>query len=170
MKSLSKQQRDYFIKRIKGEINKEITVLEQVHATGIETVANKQYKQYLKTTGLDKLFKEYSEAESKWNDIRDRMENVCKAIHEKTDYPGKDSYFHAPYNTQGVEKFLKEICNALARDNFINTPKGKRLKELEDKRTAAIDTVMGMTETEPLVQALNKLLKGTNVPMLGGGK
>ena len=170
MKSLSKQQRDYFIKRIKGEINKEITVLEQVHATGIETVANKQYKQYLKTTGLDKLFKEYSEAESKWNDIRDRMENVCKAIHEKTDYPGKDSYFHAPYNTQGVEKFLKEICNALARDNFINTPKGKRLKELDDKRTAAIDTVMGMTETEPLVQALNKLLKGTNVPMLGGGK
>ena len=170
MKSLSKQQRDYFIKRIKGEINKEITVLEQVHATGIETVANKQYKQYLKTTGVDKLFKEYSEAESKWNDIRDRMENVCKAIHEKTDYPGKDSYFHAPYNTQGVEKFLKEICNALARDNFINTPKGKRLKELEDKRTAAIDTVMGMTETEPLVQALNKLLKGTNVPMLGGGK
>ena len=170
MKSLSKQQRDYFIKRIKGEINKEITVLEQVHATGIETVANKQYKQYLKTTGLDKLFKEYSEAESKWNDIRDRMENVCKAIHEKTDYPGKDSYFHAPYNTQGVDKFLKEICNALARDNFINTPKGKRLKELEDKRTAAIDTVMGMTETEPLVQVLNKLLKGTNVPMLGGGK
>ena len=170
MKSLSKQQRDYFIDRIKGEINKEIAVLEQVHATGIETVANKQYKQYLKTTGLDKLFKEYSEAESKWNDIRDRMENVCKAIHEKTDYPGKDSYFHAPYNTQGVEKFLKEICNALARDNFINTPKGKRLKELEDKRTAAIDTVMGMTETEPLVQALNKLLKGTNVPMLGGGK
>ena len=168
MKSLSKQQRDYFIKRIKGEINKEITVLEQVHATGIETVANKQYKQYLKTTGLDKLFKEYSEAESKWNDIRDRMENVCKAIHEKTDYPGKDSYFHAPYNTQGVEKFLKEICNALARDNFINTPKGKRLKELEDKRTAAIDTVMGMTETEPLVQALNKIFKGTNVPMLGG--
>ena len=37
----------------------------------------------------------------------------------------------------------------------------QRLKELEEKRTAAIDTVMGMTETEPLVQALNKIFKGT---------
>ena len=168
MKSLSKQQRDYFIDRIKGEINKEIAVLEQVHATGIETVANKQYKSYLKETGLDKLFKEYAKAEEKWNQIRNRMENVCKAIHEKTEYPGKQKYFHAPYNTEGVEKFLREICNALARENFIHTPKGKRLKELEDKRTAAIDTVMGMTESEPLVKELNKIFKGTNVPLLGG--
>ena len=168
MKSLSKQQRDYFIERIRGEINKEISILEQVHATGIETVANKQYKSYLKETGLGKIFKEYADAEEKWNKIRNRMENVCKALHEKTDYPGKNSYFHAPYDTKGVEKFLREICNALARANFIDTPKGKRLKELEEKRTAAIDTVMGMTETEPLVQALNKIFKGTNVPLLGG--
>ena len=168
MKALSKQQRDYFIERIRGQINKEISILEQVHATGIETVANKQYKSYLKETGLGKIFKEYADAEEKWNKIRNRMENVCKALHEKTDYPGKNSYFHAPYDTKGVEKFLREICNALARENFIHTPKGKRLKELEEKRTAAIDTVMGMTETEPLVQALNKIFKGTNVPLLGG--
>ena len=168
MKSLSKQQRDYFIDRIRGEINKEIAILEQVHATGIETVANKQYKSYLKETGLDKLFKEYSKAEENWNKVRNRMENVCKAIHEKTEYPGKNNYYHAPYDTKGVEKFLREICNALARDNFINTSKGKRLKELENKRTAAIDTVMGITETEPLVRELNKIFKGTNVPLLGG--
>ena len=168
MKSLSKQQRDYFISRIRGEINKEITLLEQIHATGIETVANKQYKSYLKETGLGKIFKEYEAAEEKWNKVRDRMQTICKALHEKTDYPGKDNYFHAPYDSKGVEKFLREICNALARENFIHTPKGKRLKQLEDKRTAAIDTVMGMTETEPLVQALNKIFKGTNVPLLGG--
>ena len=119
-------------------------------------------------TGLGKIFKEYEDAENKWNKVRDRMQTICKALHEKTDYPGKDSYFHAPYDSKGVEKFLREICTALARDNFINTPKGKWLKELEDKRTAAIDTVMGMTETEPLVQALNKIFKGTNVPLLGG--
>jgi hypothetical protein len=168
MKSLSKQQRDYFIDRVKAEVNKEIAVLEQIHATGIETVANKQYKSYLKETGLGKIVKEYEAAEDKWNKVRDRMQTICKALHEKTEYPGKERFFHAPYDSKGVEKFLRQICNALARDNFINTPKGKRLKELEDKRTAAIDTIMGMTETEPLVQALNKILKGTNVPLLGG--
>ena len=95
MKSLSKQQRDYFIDRIRGEINKEIAILEQVHAAGIETVANKQYKSYLKETGLGKIFKEYEAAEAKWNKVRDRMQNICKALHEKTDYPGKNNYFHA---------------------------------------------------------------------------
>ena len=98
MKSLSLQQRNYFIDRIKGEINKEISILEQIHATGIETVANRQYKSYLKETGLDKLFKEYKDAEDKWNKIKDRMQQVCKAIHEKTDYPGKDHYYHQPYD------------------------------------------------------------------------
>jgi len=168
MKSLSCQQRNYFIDRIKEEINKEISLLEQLHATKIETVANKQYKVYLKETGLNKLFKEYTSAEDKWNKVKDRMGQVCKAIHEKTEYPGKDNYYHTPYDSKGVESFLRDICNALARDNFIHTPKGRRLKELEDKRKAAVDVVMGMTETEPTVNAINKILKGTNVPLLGG--
>ena len=167
MKSLSCQQRNYFIDRIKEEINKEISVLEQVHATGIETVANRQYKSYLKETGLDKLFKEYKVAEDKWNKIKDRMTQVCQAIHEKTEYPGKDRYYHAPYDSKGVEKFLRGICNSLAREGFIHTPKGRRLGELEAKRKQAIDVVMGMTETEPTVAAINKVLKGTKVPLLG---
>ena len=167
MKSLSCQQRNYFIDRIREEINKEISVLEQIHATNIETVANRQYKSYLKETGLDKLFKEYKVAEDKWNKIKDRMTQVCQAIHEKTEYPGKDRYYHAPYDSKGVERFLRDICNALAREGFIHTPKGKRLGELEAKRKQAIDIVMGMTETEPTVTAINKVLKGTKVPLLG---
>ena len=167
MKSLSCQQRNYFIDRIKEEINKEISVLEQIHATSIETVANRQYKSYLKETGLDKIFKEYTAAEDKWNKIKDRMGQVCQAIHEKTDYPNKQSYYHAPYDSKGVESFLRDICNALAREGFIHTPKGKRLGELESKRKQAIDVVMGMTETEPTVAAINKVFKGTKVPLLG---
>ena len=168
MKSLSCQQRNYFIDRIKKSINKEISILEQVNATGIQTVANKQYKSYLKETGLDKLLTKYTKLETEWRGIQDEMGNVCRAIHEKTEYPGKDNFYHTPYDSKGVESFLKEICNSLAREGFINTPKGSRLKELEDKRTAAVDVVMGMTEVEPTVLAINKILKGTKVPLLGG--
>ena len=168
MKSLSCQQRNYFIDRIKESINKEISTLEQIHAIGIETVANKQYKTYLKETGLDKLFKEYKTAEVKWNKVKDRMAQVCKAIHEKTNYPGKDNWYSDPYDSKGVEKFLRDICNSLAREGFIHTSKGKRLGELEAKRKAAIDVVMGMTETEETVVAINKILKGTKIPLLGG--
>ena len=107
-------------------------------------------------------------SKDKWNKVKDRMGQVCRAIHEKTDYPDKRVYFSTPYDSKGVESFLRNICNALARDNFIHTPKGKRLGELEGKRKAAIDVVMGMTETEQTVIAINKILKGTKVPLLGG--
>ena len=63
---------------------------------------------------------------------------------------------------------LDKIVETVMSAGKLISQSGKRLKELEEKRTAAIDTVMGMTETEPLVQALNKIFKGTNVPLLGG--
>ena len=58
MKSLSCQQRNYFIERIENEINKEINALEQLNAATITKAAEKQYKLYLKETGLNKLLKE----------------------------------------------------------------------------------------------------------------
>ena len=168
MKSLSCQQRNYFIDRIKDSINKEIGVLEQIHATTIETVANKQFKSYLKETGIGKMLKEYKKKEDEFKKIKDRMSVICEGIWENTDYTGKDTWKPSFYGNECVEEFLRKICTSLARDGFINTPKGKRLKELESKRTAAVDVVMGMTETEQTVVAVNKILKGTKVPLLGG--
>ena len=170
MKSLSCQQRNYFIDRIKDEINKEIGVLEQVHAATIETVANKQFKSYLKETGLNKLMKEYKKKEKEHKKIKDRIEIVCKSIWERTEYTGKDSWFGSIYSVNDAEQFLRKVCNGLAREGFIDTPKGKRLGQLEAKRKEAIDIVMGMTDTEPTVAAINKVLKGTKIPLIGAGK
>ena len=168
MKSLSCQQRNYFIDRIKDSINKEIGVLEQIHATKIETVANKQFKNYMKETGIGKLMAQYKNKQKEYKKLEDRMSIICTSLWEKTDYPGRNSYKPSFYSPSSCESFLKEICTALAREGFIHTTKGKRLGELEAKRKAAIDVVMGMTETEPTVNAINKILKGTNVPLLGG--
>ena len=170
MKSLSCQQRNYFIERIENEINKEINALEQLNAATITKAAEKQYKLYLKETGLNKLLKEYKDCESKWNKVRDRMETVVADLHHKMDYPGKDIRYGTPstYNSESVEKFFHQICTSIARQGFLDSVKGKRLRELETKKTAAVDVVMGMVEVEPTVIAVNKILKGTNVPLLGG--
>ena len=166
MKTLTKSQRDYFIGRINENINKEIQAIEQINATAIETTAQKQYKAYLKETKLDRLIKKYTKLESRWKGIENEMQNVCEALHERTEYPGKSNYFNRPYNTDGVHKFLKQICTALAREGFINTPKGRRLKELETKKQAATDVVMGMTKTSQVVQEINKVL-GKDMRLLG---
>ena len=83
MKSLSCQQRNYFIERIENEINKEINALEQLNAATITNAAEKQYKLYLKETGLNKLLKEYKDCESKWENVRNRMETVVLDLHHK---------------------------------------------------------------------------------------
>ena len=168
MKSLSCQQRNYFIDRIKDTINKEIGVLEQIHATKIETVANKQFKTYMKETGIGKLMAKYKKKQQEYKKLEDRMSIICTSLWEKTEYPGKPTFKPSFYSPDSMESFLKEVCNALARDGFINTPKGRRLKELETKREQAVDIVMGMTETDATVAAINKVLKGTKVPLLGG--
>ena len=169
MKSLSCQQRNYFIQRIEDEINKEINALEQLNAATITKAAEKQYKLYLKETGLNKLLKEFKDCETRWVNVRDRMETVVADLHNKMDYPGKDTrYAPSTYNSECVEKFFHQICSSIARQGFLDSHKGKRLKELEAKKTAAIDVVMGMVEVEPTVIAVNKILKGTNVPLLGG--
>ena len=170
MKSLSLQQRNYFIDRIKSEVNKEITILEQIHATGIETVANKQYKSYLKETGIGKLMDKYKKRQQEYKKLEDRMSIICTSLWEKTEYPGKPSYKPSFYNPESMETFLKSVCNSLARDGFIHSSKGKRLGQLERKRAEAIDIVMGMTDTEPTVAAINKVLKGTKIPLIGAGK
>ena len=170
MKSLSCQQRNYFIDRIKESINKEIGVLEQIHAAKIETVANKQFKSYMKETGIGKLMAKYKKRQQEYKKLEDRMSIICTSLWEKTEYPGKQSYKPSFYNPDSMESFLKSVCNSLARDGFINTPKGRRLKELETKREQAVDIVMGMTDTEPTVAAINKVLKGTKIPLIGAGK
>ena len=170
MKSLSCQQRNYFIDRIENEINKEINALEQLNATKISSAAKKQYKLYLKETGLDKILNEYKEYEAKWEDVKGRMDTIVLDIHNKMDYPGKKEQYGTPsvYNSDNVEQFLHKICNSIARQGFLDSTKGKRLRELEAKKTAAVDIVMGMVEVEPTVVAVNRILKGTNVPLLGG--
>ena len=170
MKSLSCQQRNYFIQRIEDEINKEINALEQLNATTISKATEKQYKLYLKETGIDKIVKEYKECESKWENVRNRMDTIVTDLHHKMDYPGKKDNYGTPstYNSESVEKFFHQICTSIARQGFLDSVKGKRLRELETKKTAAVDIVMGMVEVEPTVVAVNKILKGTNVPLLGG--
>ena len=97
--------------------------------------------------------------------LKKEWELSVKVFGKKLNILAKSPSF---YGSKSVREFLRQICNALAREGFIKTPKGKRLRQLEEKRTAAIDVVMGMTETEPTIHAVNKILKGTNIPLLGG--
>ena len=159
MKTLTKAQRDYFVSRINEKVNKEIGDLKHLNAAGIERMANKQFKTYLKQIEVDTLLKEYKKLNKELDSIKDKLQLVVDNVHNNVEYDGKNSWSTPNiYSPKDVEQFFRKVCNALANDHFLTTPKGKRIKVLEDKRQKAIDVVMGMTETNLVVQEINKVL------------
>ena len=159
MKTLTKAQRDYFVSRINEKVNKEVGDLKHLNAAGIERMANKQYKDYLEKIEVAPLLKEYKAVEKKSQALREKLQLVCDNVHNAVEYEGKNNWSTPSiYDIKNVEQFFRKICNALANDHFLTTPKGKRIKVLEDKRQKAIDVVMGMTETNLVVQEINKVL------------
>ena len=159
MKTLTKAQRDYFVSRINEKVNKEVGDLKHLNAAGIERMANKQFKTYLKQIEVDSLLKEYKNLQDKLDKVKDKLQLVVEYVHNNVEYDGKTNWSQPNiYSPKDVEQFFRKICNALANDHFLTTPKGKRIKYLEDKRQKAIDVVMGMTETNLVVQEINKVL------------
>ena len=159
MKTLTKAQRDYFVSRINEKVNKEVGDLKHLNAAGIERMANKQFKTYLKQIEVDSLLKEYKNLQDKLDKVKDKLQLVVENVHNNVAYEGKTNWSQPNiYSPSDVEKFFRKICNALANDHFLTTPKGKRIRQLEEKREKAVDVVMGMTETNLVVQEINKVL------------
>ena len=89
MKTLTKAQRDYFVGRINEKINKQVGDLKHLNAAGIERMANKQFKTYLKQIEVDTLLKEYKKLNKELDNIKDKLQLVVDNVHNNVEYDGK---------------------------------------------------------------------------------
>ena len=159
MKTLTKAQRDYFVSRINEKVNKEVGDLKHLNAAGIERLANKQYNDYMNQIEVAPLLKKYKKINKQRDAIQSKLLLVIENVHNSVEYEGKTRWSTPGiYDIKDIEQFFRKICNALANDHFLTTPKGKRIRQLEEKREKAVDVVMGMTETNLVVQEINKVL------------
>jgi len=167
MAKLTEKQRQYFIDRVTDETNKEIKVLELKYASTIQKTASKNFNKFLKDLNCEKLFKKVTDGEKKLNENRRQLANIINSNRTAAENNHYNSQVSDWSPAKDFEKALRNMSSKVATQLFESTPGGAKIKRLKDVQRAAIDHIYGMTTNHEVIVGVNKILKGTNVKLLG---
>ena len=171
---MSVQQRKYFVERITSTINNQILAMRQANAAEVYDVSEKHYKKYLKSLKLNKAIKDYEFHKKQISNIYQKLEAVYSEVKNTIVDPNADwretQNIPTIWNSSSFEdinKAFRWACNETAKKNDKSLTITDEVKKLEDKRDRAIDILYGVDEFVGTLDAVNNMLKGTNVPRLG---
>jgi hypothetical protein len=167
MAKLTEKQRQYFIDRVRDETNIAIQALELKYASTIQKTASKNFNKFLKDLNCDKLFKVVSDGEKKLKENKRQLANIIKGHRTRAENDHYDSRVDDWSPTRDFEKALRNMASKMAENLFESTPGGAKIKRLKNIQRAAIDHIYGMTTNHEVIVGVNKLLRGTNVKLLG---
>ena len=174
MAKISVQQRKYFVTRIENSIDDKIEMLKQSNAAEVQNISEAAYTKYLKHLKVDKDLNRFEKLDVEHKKLQAKLVQVYDAVKSSLRSNGNDnSYDHNYphlYNNSGansINEGYRYLCNKTAAKNEDETPEGKLIKELENKKRAAIDELHGVNELEGLKMTVNNILKGADVPLLG---
>ena len=176
MAKISVQQRKYFVERIENSINEKIEMLKQSNAAEVQNISEAAYNKYLKHLKVDKDLKRFEQLDIEHKKLQNKLVQVYDAVKSSQtgkrnshDYSYDHNYPHLYGSSDAVSinEGYRYLCNKTAAKNEDETPEGQLIKELENKKRAAIDELHGVNELEGLRATVNNILKGADVPLLG---
>lgn len=167
MAKLTEKQRQYFIDRVRDETNIAINTLELKYASTIQKTASKNFNKFLKDLNCDKLFKAIVDGEKKLNEDRRQLTNIIRSNRSVSDNNNYEISVNDWSPAKDFENALRNMSSKIATQLFESTPGGAKIKRLKDVQRAAIDHIYGMTTNHEVIVGVNKILKGTNVKLLG---
>ena len=171
MAKISVQQRKYFVARIEESINEKISILKQQRAADVQKLSEGEYKRYLKTIKLDKTLDRYKKLKDEFdllsNRIVDVYDEIVKSIAKQKYDHGVPSVYNGS-SFQDMDRAFRYLCNQTAQAQETETESGKLINELEQKKRTACDVLHGINELDELTTQVNNILKGADVPLLGG--
>ena len=167
MAKLTEKQRQYFIRRVTDETNTEIKALELKYASTIQKTASKNFNKYLKDLNCSKLYKQVVEGEKKLNEHKRQLANIINSNRTAKENNNYDSRINDWSSSRDFENALRNMASKVATQLFESTPGGAKIKRLKGVQRAAIDHIYGMTTNNEVIAGVNRILKGTNVKLLG---
>ena len=171
---MSVQQRKYFVERISKTINKQILNIRQAQAADIYDVSETHYNKYLSALKVQKALKEYKKVQEKYKMLGSKLNSVFREVQKTVENP--DAHWRETQNYpsvwdssdwQAFDKAFRWACAETAKQTDSTATHTTVIKNLEDKRDKAIDILHGVNEFADTLGAVNKMLKGTEVPKLG---
>jgi len=161
-KTMTKYQLEHFKSKVRRNFNPLIEEQELLVKQYKTDATEKVVAKLAKKMGADKILNEFKKAEAQLEKAREKARTFFKKKADKE----KDRDLN--YNLRNKEERLSvEDCEEQLRDwtrdlvdrEIRRRPEGQKLKQLEDLKQRAIDTVMESGTPDQLLSALDKTTK-----------
>jgi len=162
-KTMTKYQLDHFKSKVRRNFNPLIEeqelLVKQYRAEATEKIVGKLAKKM----GADKILNEFRKAEAQLKAIQDKARTFFKKKAEKD--PEKKSLNYSitdrdeRLSLKDCEEQLKDWARELVDREIRRRPEGLKLKQLEDLKQRAIDTVMESGTPDELIRQLDLTTK-----------
>ena len=161
-KTMTKYQLDHFKKKVRRNfdplIEEQELLVKQYRAEATEKIVSK----LAKIMGADKILNEFKQAEAQLKAVQEKAKTFFKKKAEH--YKDKELAYNFTYKEEKIslsdcEEQLKEWARELVDREIRRRPEGMKLKQLEDLKTRAIDTVMESGTPEELIKQLDATTK-----------
>ena len=164
-KTMTKYQLDHFKEKVKRNFNPLIEeqelLVKQYRAEATEKIVSKLAKKM----GADKILNEFRKAEAQLKAIREKARTFFKKKAEQ-DASKKKEYSSYRFDNdrqnlslEDCEDQLADWARELVDREIRRLPEGLKLKQLEDLKQKAIDTVMESGTPEELIRQLDLTTK-----------
>jgi hypothetical protein len=141
-------------------IEEQELLVKQYRAEATEKIVGKLAKKM----GADKILAEFKKAEAQLKAVRDKARTFFKKKADQDADKKKDLTYNFRNKDEDIsladcEEQLKEWARDLVDREIRRRPEGLKLKQLEDLKTKAIDTVMESGTPEDLIKSLDATTK-----------
>ena len=158
---MTKYQLDHFKSKVRRNfdplIEEQELLVKQYRAEATEKIAGKLAKKM----GADTILNEFRKAEAQLKAAQDKARTFFKKKADK-DKKGINNYRFdrdEKLSLSDCEEQLKDWARELVDREIRRRPEGLKLKQLEDLKTKAIDTVMESGTPEELINKLDNTTK-----------
>ena len=161
---MTKYQLDHFKSKVRRNfdplISEQELLVKQYRADATQQIMGRLAKKM----GADKILNEFKKAEAQLEAIRDKARTFFKKKADQDESKRKEynSYRfeeRKDLSLEDCEDQLKDWARELVDREIRRRPEGQKLKQLEDLKQKAIDTVMESGTPEQLIQSLDATTK-----------
>ena len=164
MTKMTKYQLDHFERKVKRHFDSLIEEQERL-VKQYRTEATKRIVSKLaKKMGADKIIDTFKKAEAQLEKVRQDAKTFFVKKAKSEDRKEKLNYNFTKDNDDDIslsdcQEQLRDWAKELVDREIRRRPEGKMLKQLEDVKTSALDTVMESGSSEDLIKALDLCTK-----------
>ena len=161
-KTMTKYQLDHFKSKVRRNfdplIEEQELLVKQYKTEATEKVVAKLAKKM----GADKILNEFKKAEAQLEKVREKARTFFKKKAKRED--NRDLNYNLRtqderLSVEDCEEQLRDWTRDLVDREIRRRPEGQKLKQLEDLKQRAIDTVMESGTPDQLLSALDKTTK-----------